>query len=167
MADRTGIQWTDATWNPIVGCILLAASALWILLATLDLVRADPIDPAALRVVDGDTVAVGKVHYRLVGFDTPELRGRAGRCDESRTLARAARNRLRALIAAGATDLTEVACSCRPGTEGTRDCNHGRRCGTLTVDGRDVGDILITEGLARPYAYDWRHPPKPANWCRR
>ncbi|MFG1332073.1 thermonuclease family protein [Xanthobacter autotrophicus] len=141
--------------------------ALLILLATLGMVRAAPIAPAALRVVDGDTVAVGKVHFRLVGFDTPEMRGRAGRCDESRALARAARDRLRTLIAAGDIALTEVACSCRPGTESTRDCNHGRRCGTLTAGGRDVGDILIAEGLARPYPYDWRHPPKPANWCRR
>ena len=28
--------------------------------------------------------------------------------------------------------------------------NYGRACGTLRIDGRDVGDILIAEGLAVP-----------------
>jgi micrococcal nuclease len=27
-------------------------------------------------------------------------------------------------------------------------CNYGRACGYLTVDGQDVGDVLIAEHLA-------------------
>jgi hypothetical protein len=30
-------------------------------------------------------------------------------------------------------------------------CNWKRACGYLTVDGRDVGDLLISENLAHPY----------------
>lgn len=48
-------------------------------------------------------------------------------------------------------ELSLAACSCPPGTEGTRACNFGRLCGRLRADGRDVGDILIAEGLAEPY----------------
>ena len=25
MSDRTGIEWTDATWNPMTGCTKLSA----------------------------------------------------------------------------------------------------------------------------------------------
>lgn len=129
--------------------------------------NAEPLRSPTIHVIDGDTVAVGGERYRLVGFDAPELRGRSSPCDEDRSRARAARSRLKELVAGGDAVLSEVACSCRPGTAGTRDCNHGRLCGRLTIDGQDVGDILIAEGLARPYRYDWRHPPRPANWCGR
>lgn len=125
---------------------------------------AAPVTPSTVRVIDGDTVAMGRDHYRLVGFDAPE-RGDRAQCPAERELADRATARLRQLIATGGADLREVKCSCRPGTEGRRACNYGRKCGTLTVGGRDVGPILIGEGLARPYAYSWRHHPPPATWC--
>lgn len=106
------------------------------------------------------------------GLPTEERRAIASRATEMieagrREKARAAAQRLREIISGSAIDLSEVRCSCRPGTEGTRDCNHGRRCATLTTGGNDVGEILIAEGLARPYAYDWSRPPPPAHWCGR
>src|SRR4051794_30288899 len=37
--------------------------------------------------------------------------------------------------------VTEIECSCAPGKKAlTKDCNAGRRCGRLTVNGRDVGE---------------------------
>jgi endonuclease YncB( thermonuclease family) len=106
-----------------------------------------PIEPGAIEVVDGDTIRAGGRTFRLVGFDTPETGSRA-RCESERTLAAAASRRLRHLIAGGGLDLERVACSCRLGTEGTPACNHGRLCGALRARGRDVGAILISEGLA-------------------
>ena len=51
-------------------------------------------------------------------------------------------------------------------TAGTMFCNYDRRCRTLRVAGEDVGAILVREGLAKPYAYQWPHPlPKP-KWYR-
>ena len=44
---------------------------------TLASARGEPIAPDRVRVVDGDTIAVGKVTYRLVGFDAPETGMRA------------------------------------------------------------------------------------------
>jgi hypothetical protein len=40
---------------------------------------ADPITAERLRVIDGDTVSVVGVTYRLVGFDAPET-GRRAKC---------------------------------------------------------------------------------------
>lgn len=128
--------------------------------------RAEPIRPESIRVIDGDTIAVGRTRYRLVGFDAPEA-GHRARCPAERALAAAAADRLRRIVAAGGLDLTAVPCSCRPGTIGTRHCNYGRLCGRLTAWWRDVGHILIGDGLARPYPYDWRAPPPRADWCRR
>lgn len=117
-----------------------------------------------LRVVDGDTVASGGDHYRLVGFDTPE-KGDLARCDSERQLAARATARLNELIADGEAQLTRVACACRPGTEGTRRCNFGRLCGVLTVSGRDVGDVLISEGLAHRYVCTGTGCPRRLGWC--
>jgi endonuclease YncB( thermonuclease family) len=125
---------------------------------------ASPIEPGAIEVVDGDTIRAGGLTFRLVGFDTPETRNRA-RCESERTLAAAASRRLRHLIAAGGLDLERVACSCRPGTEGTPACNYGRLCATLWARGRDVGAILISEGLARSFVCGSRSCPAQPGWC--
>jgi hypothetical protein len=55
-----------------------------------------PIEPGAVRVIDGDTIEDRGAVFRLVGFDTPEAGSRAG-CESERTLAAAASRRLRQL----------------------------------------------------------------------
>jgi hypothetical protein len=46
-------------------------------------------------------------------------------------------------------------------------CNHGRACGTLRSNGRDVGAILIAEGLAVPFVCGATSCPKtPRPWCQ-
>ena len=63
-------------------------------------------------------------------------------------------------------DFQQVACSCPPGTEGTNACNFGRRCGTLRVNGVDVGATLIGEGLAVRFACGATScPTLPRPWC--
>lgn len=108
----------------------------------------------SVRVIDGDTVSLddGRPNIRLVGFNAPETGGRA-RCEAERQRGEAAKRRLRELVNSGRSDFHQVACSCPPGAEGTDVCNFGRRCGTLRVNGVDVGVTLIGEGLAvRLYA---------------
>ncbi|MFW8644387.1 thermonuclease family protein [Rhizobium beringeri] len=102
-------------------------------------------------VTDGDTVhVVGEAAgTRLVGFNTPEKF--SPQCEYERQQGERASARLRELVAHGSGRLTKVACACAPGTEGTKKCNHGRYCGTLLVEGKDVGSILISEGLAVPF----------------
>jgi hypothetical protein len=74
--------------------------------------------------------------------------------------------RLRDLIRAGNLDFTYVKCSCPAATQGTPACNYGRDCGTLKSNGRDVGAILIEEGLAVPFICGATHCPRtPRPWC--
>lgn len=135
-----------------------------ILLLTAAIGHADPIAPSAIEVVDGDTIRARGLTVRLIGFDTPETGTRAA-CNEERSMAAEASSRLRHLIAAGGVDLSIVPCNCRPGTEGTQACNHGRSCGVLTVAKRDVGQTLISAGLARPYQCSGTSCPRRQPWC--
>ena len=134
-----------------------------------------PFQPAAssadfqdqsFTVTDGDTVRMSDgTRVRLVGFNTPEKF--EPRCSREAALGNRASERLKELVMSGAPIVTRVACSCKPGTEGTNTCNYGRRCGTLSVDGRDVGEILISEGLAVSFVCgDTSCPPTPRPWCR-
>lgn len=150
----------------IIGGILLlwGALALGRVQTAFSLARAGWPDRFQIEVVDGDTIRIGEQIYRLVGFNTPE-KGRHARCLEERALAEEAARRLRALVAAGGLDLRRVPCACARGTEGTGQCNYGRRCAILTVEGRDVGAILIAEGLAERYVCGERSCPTRRSWC--
>jgi endonuclease YncB( thermonuclease family) len=124
----------------------------------------EPISLGAVQVIDGDIIRVGRIVYRLVGFDTPEVGSRAG-CERERTLAAHATRRLRELIAGGGLDLLRVRCACPLDTEGTPRCNHGRLCGVFTARGRDVGEILMLEGLAYPFVCGPTSCPPQQGWC--
>ena len=128
---------------------------------------AAPINPDDVRILDGDTIRVfqKQPNVRLVGFNAPETRRAV--CEAERELGAKATRRLRGIVDAGNLDFEFAACACQPGTEGTQACNFGRRCGTLKANGRDVGAILINEGLAVPFACEAaRCPPTPKPWCR-
>lgn len=126
--------------------------------ATPQILRPDTpaADCVALRidyVYDGDTVVLqldgAKERVRLLGFDTPEI-GERARCPAEQAAAKRARDRLRALVrAAGELRF------CFEGRD-----RYERPLAVLLLDGRDVGPLLIGEGLARPYAGGAR-----AGWC--
>jgi endonuclease YncB( thermonuclease family) len=121
---------------------------------------------AGFSVTDGDTIRLRDgTPVRLVGFNTPEKF--EPQCSREEALGNRASARLKELVAtATSTKVTLVACSCKPGTEGTKKCNYGRRCGTLTVDGRDVGQTMIAEDLAVPFICGVSGcPPTPRPWC--
>ena len=121
-----------------------------------------------IRIIDGDTIDVRGMtaNVRLVGFNTPETWRPS--CAAERQLGERATMRLGQLVRGAASiEFERVACSCRPGTEGTDQCNFGRLCGSLIVDGQDVGGTLIAEGLAVPYRCGRTScPPRPEPWCR-
>jgi endonuclease YncB( thermonuclease family) len=126
---------------------------------------AEPLKPADIGVIDAATIDVRGKAIRLIDFDVPEL-GAGAHCAIERMLAPRAASRLRQIIRnADDIDLKVVECSCPPGAEGTRACNHGRSCGYLTVDGRDVGDVLIAENLAHLYVCGRSSCPTPVPWC--
>ena len=127
---------------------------------------AAPINSGDIRVIDGDTIRVYQKQpsVRLVGFNAPETRRAA--CEAEGELGAKATRRLRNLIRDSNLDFEFVACSCPAGTEGTSACNYGRRCGTLKANDRDVGAILIAEGLAVPFQCGATSCPKtPRPWC--
>ncbi|TBF83150.1 thermonuclease family protein [Rhizobium leguminosarum] len=124
-----------------------------------------PVDQA-FTITDGDTVHVvgERAGTRLVGYNTPEKF--SPQCEYERKLGERASSRLRELVRSPNLQLTKVPCACPAGSEGTDACNHGRSCGVLRVDGRDVGQILIGEGLAVPFICEGNRCPRtPRPWC--
>jgi endonuclease YncB( thermonuclease family) len=140
---------------PALACLLLliAANA-----------SADPVASGAIQVIDADTITAGGKTVGLVGFDTPEADMYAN-CESERSLAAKAALKLRQLVAGGGLDLALVQCSCPAGTEGTPACNSERACGVLKAAGRDVADVLIADGLARPYLCSGDGCPRREPWC--
>lgn len=104
-----------------------------------------------MRVIDGDTLEDMRadITYRLVNIDTPETGSRA-RCVAERELGDRATEAVRSLISA-ARQL-----ELRP--TGRID-RYGRTIAFVLIDGRDMGETLIADGLARP----WRGRREP--WC--
>lgn len=108
-----------------------------------------------LTVTDGDTFKARIEIWpsvevitavRLKGIDTPEIRGK---CAAEREKALAARERLRSLLV-GSVVISNV----------ELDKFAGRVDATVTVDGKNVGDTLVSEGLARVYTGGTRQ-----GWC--
>ena len=94
----------------------------------------------AYEVIDGDTIrAPYGVKYRLMGFDAPETF--QAKCDAELMLGKRAAERLKELLASGEARIIE---------SGKID-RYGRTLAHLTVNGRDVGGVLVGEGLARRY----------------
>lgn len=125
-----------------------------------------PLKRSLIYIVDGDTIQFrgGGPYVRLVGFKAPEMQ--AALCDRERETGRKARARLANIASADNLQFNFVACSCPAGTEGTTVCNRGRLCGTLKSDGRDVGDILVSENLAVPFRCGAGScPEQPRPWC--
>jgi micrococcal nuclease len=104
-----------------------------------------------IRVIDGDTMEDlrDEITYRVVNIDTPETGSRA-RCTAERSLGNRATQAARTLVA----DARRL--EFRP--TGRID-RYGRTIAFVLIDGRDMGETLIAEGLARP----WRGRREP--WC--
>lgn len=125
-----------------------------------------PLARSQFTITDGDTIRLSGAAKgtRLVGFNAPE--SIEPRCNAEADLGRRAKARLKELVTAAKLELKMVPCSCPPGTEGTDACNYGRSCGSLFADGRDVGDVLVSEGLAVPFVCGSMNcPPTPRPWC--
>ena len=106
---------------------------------------------AAVVAVDGDTVDVDGKRWRLQGFDTPETF--YAQCTSERLLGQKAKQRLQQLI--------DTAHEVETMTDGKRE-RWKRILGRLFVDGRDVGEVLISEGLAVRYNGKGRR----RDWCQ-
>lgn len=101
-------------------------------------------------VVDGDTIRLKNDKIRLVGLNTPETGKPA--CPAEAAKGEQAKLRLLELLNSGSLAFTATA-------DRDRD-RYGRLLRSVAVNGRDVADILILEGLAEPY---WGG--KKRDWC--
>jgi hypothetical protein len=105
-----------------------------------------PTQAESVRVIDGDTVAIGDQSIRLVGIDTPEV---GQKCAGAATAA------LKRIVAGGVT------------VEPSRGTDkYGRTLAYLTVGGSDVGIRMLRLGYAKA-RYDSRdgyafHPKEDA-----
>ncbi|ANV26582.1 MULTISPECIES: thermonuclease family protein [Hyphomicrobiales] len=106
-------------------------------------------EPAEIRVWDGDSIRLGAGHQseavRIFNIDAPEIEGR---CAYESNLAREAKIRLAEILQGRRVEIQ------RQGTD-----RYGRTLAAIRVEGHDVGDVLVSEGLARTWA-GWREP-----WC--
>jgi micrococcal nuclease len=107
---------------------------------------------ASTTVTDGDSVRIDGRPHRLANIDAPELQH--AQCDAERRLAMVAKRRLAELLASGTVEIVVG----DPVTGRTFD-KYNRILATITVDGHDVGQTLIEEGLARPWE------GKRRSWC--
>jgi endonuclease YncB( thermonuclease family) len=101
-----------------------------------------------IDVVDGDTIKCHGVLIRLEGIDTAEIRKRT--CDAERELGIRAKTRVAKLL------IRLDALPVKTGSAG----GFGRWQTELSVDGKSVADILISEGLAVKSSSRKTH-----NWC--
>ena len=111
---------------------------------------------SVLDIVDGDTIRIAGstpgeiVSARLTGYDTPEVSDPG--CPEELALGNAATQRLQTILHDAVRIDTQL-----QGID-----RYQRVLLRLTVDGRDLADIMISEGLAVRYTGGQR-----VNWCNR
>ena len=106
-------------------------------------------EPAEIRVWDGDSIRLGTTRQseavRIFNIDAPEIEGQ---CAYETDLALQSKIRLAELLKGQRIVILHQ------GTD-----RYGRTLAAIRVEGRDVGDILVDEGLARTWA--GRREP----WC--
>jgi endonuclease YncB( thermonuclease family) len=113
------------------------------------------LEPAApigkLGVIDGDTFSdqITGVRYRLQNVDCPETEERA-RCAMERSWGHVAKLQAKTIVAQAQR------LSVR---RSKRVDQYGRRIARILVDGKDLGKLLIADGVAVP----WRG--KRERWC--
>ncbi|MDG2522184.1 thermonuclease family protein [Caulobacter segnis] len=111
---------------------------------------AEAVDIVPVRVIDGDTFDLPNgERVRILNIDTAEMPPRSA-CETERDLAVRAKMRLQQLMASGPIVLHAE--------ERDRD-RYGRRLRRVEIDGRDLGEQLIAEGLAQRWAGG------KAQWC--
>ena len=106
--------------------------------------------PMEIKVIDGDTIHIRSEKIRVLGIDAPEIKGN---CQNEVVLAQKAKRRLADLIGGNQIVID------RQGRDKYR-----RTLAKITLGNRDIGSILMSEGLARKWESKWR-PGLDEIWC--
>jgi endonuclease YncB( thermonuclease family) len=99
-------------------------------------------------VVDGDTFYLNGEKVRIAGIDAPETHDYG--CQSELELGNQATRKLHSLLGSGAITMTSI--------DRDRDV-YGRLLRNVSVDGQDVGETMISAGVAREYGSGRR------SWC--
>jgi endonuclease YncB( thermonuclease family) len=152
-----------------VAVSLVAIGLIWAVTSLLS----PPVAPVIGRAsaIDGDTLAIGRDHIRLIGLDAPELDQRCGVAGAEWACGREARSFLADLLRSSDS-------ACAPSG---RD-RYGRLLARCSVAGDDVGHLIVAAGwaVASSPAYEaeasearaagrgvWSGPfASPAEWRR-
>lgn len=107
---------------------------------------------AGALALDGDTVILDRHHIRIANIDAPEIH--QYKCDAELRLGLIAKKRMAELLEGGPIVVHEG-----DPASGRLVDRYGRMLATIEVDGKDVGEMMIAEGLARR----WTGKRRP--WC--
>jgi endonuclease YncB( thermonuclease family) len=111
--------------------------------------------PEKVIVIDGDTIVVRGEHIRILGINAPELS--KARCRDETIRGLRARSRLEDLLQAGNVVVER-------GEGRDRFDRYRRTLASVSVDGVDVGEVLMREGLARRWVQKYVKMEEP--WCQ-
>lgn len=100
--------------------------------------------------VDGDTVDIDGERIRIANIDTPEIGG--AKCSTERRLGLQAKQRTAELMQGKPIRILR-------GDHGRDVDRYGRTLARIEIGGKDLGEVLIGEGLARK----WTGKRRP--WC--
>lgn len=120
------------------------------LLLSVSAFAAEPI-----TVIDGDTIYYGEEKIRIVGLDAPETY--QARCDAERALGQRATGYLRVMVKRGPVTIERQA----------KPDRYKRTLARVFIGGRDVADIMVSEGLAVRYDCPRGRCPRRIDWCER
>lgn len=114
----------------------------------------------SVAVVDGDTLHDNErnTDYRVYGIDAPETL--LSKCAAEDALGQAAKARVVELVAEAKRVTARPAWDPQGRDRWPRD-GFGRRIAVIELDGANLAETLLAEGLVRPYA---GNGPRP-DWC--
>ena len=125
-----------------------------LLVIALAVILAHPAVAGTTRVIDGDTLEWKGERVRLMGFDAPEMKQSCERDGVTWLCGKEARKALAEWI--GDQD---VKC------EGDKRDRYGRLLAHCSVDGEDIGEWMVSRGLAvayYQYSYEYQRAEQGA-----
>jgi hypothetical protein len=140
--DADDIAWAKRAEEPLTPPVEQSVQA-----PKAGLPRASGARNDGIYVIDGDTFAFGGQRIRIAGIDAPEIH--PPRCMDEARLGLAASQKLRQLLGSGTVAVS-----------GTMHDKYGREVREVRVNGQDVGEAMVSAGLAR--SYDGK---KRQGWC--
>lgn len=109
------------------------------------------LEPAYV-VIDGDVFDLAGERIRIANIDAPEIS--SAKCGKEFDLGQEAKRRLEELLMSGFVTLTRG-----DPVDGRHKDEHGYTLGTISIEGQDLGEVMIKEGLAH------RRTGRREPWC--